>query len=236
MRRRPHPHFWPRDGVMFEGFPIARDDVVIDVGCGDGKRILECAKTGAKVIATDIRPDAIEIVSGQLSAIGADFEAFVSDAAPLPLADESATRVISTQVIEHVDDPYAFLAELVRIGRPGALYFLSAPDAAGDHLVKRIAHPSAFEKPHHIRIIQRGEFGDMVTQTGLIIERRAIINFADLMSWLLLWVDEDAKSQQLRAQWHALWNDVLDAPGGARLEAILDEALPKDQIIVARKP
>ncbi|WP_215199644.1 methyltransferase domain-containing protein, partial [Escherichia coli] len=45
-----------------------------------------------------------------------ELECLVSDCDPLPLADATATRVVSTEVIEHVDDPRQFLAELVRVG------------------------------------------------------------------------------------------------------------------------
>ncbi|TLL10335.1 methyltransferase domain-containing protein, partial [Pseudomonas aeruginosa] len=41
-----------------------------------------------------------------------ELECLVSDCDPLPLADATATRVVSTEVIEHVDDPRQFLAEL----------------------------------------------------------------------------------------------------------------------------
>ena len=40
--------------------------------------------------------------------------AIVTDANPLPLADETATKVISTEVIEHVDDVQRFLREFAR--------------------------------------------------------------------------------------------------------------------------
>ena len=233
---RPYRECWPEPGVLFEGMPISSDDVVIDVGFGEGEAIVACAELGARVIATDIRAEAVEAIARRLTAVGAKFEAFVSDAAPLPIPNETVTRVISTQVIEHVDDPDRFLSELVRIGRSGALYFLAAPDAAGEHLVKRIAHPIAFQKPHHIHIIKREEFAEMVTRAGLIVERRAYCGFADLMSWLMFWIDEEAKSQPLRDRWGALWNDIRGVRDGATLERILDEAWPKDQIIVARKP
>ena len=222
--------------MFFEGMPISANDVVIDVGFGEGEAIIACAELGARVIATDIRAEAVEAVARRLTAIGAKFEAFVSDASPLPVPNEAATRVISTQVIEHVDDPQAFLSELVRIGCPGALYFLAVPDGAGEHLVKRIAHPIAFEKPHHVRIIEREEFAEMVTRAGLIVERRAYCGFADLLSWLMFWVDEEGKSQSLRHRWGVLWHDLRLTPGGPALERILDAAWPKDQIIVARKP
>ena len=236
MRKVPYPDYWTSPGLMYERFPVSKADIVIDVGFGPGHLIFECARLGAKVIATDILPEPVAQLSQQLQAIGASYEAFVSDANPLPLADEAVTRVISTQVIEHVDDPDAFLRELVRIGRPGALYFLATPDAAGEHMMKKIAHPSAFEKPNHIRIIERDDFAALVTRAGLVIEHRAYRGFSDLFSWLMFWTDAEAEANALRERWDELWDDILLTPRGRQLEGIVDAAWPKDQIIVARKP
>ena len=48
---------------------------------------------------------------------------------PLPIADNTATRVILSEVLGHVEHPAKLMAEVVRIAQPGALFFLSVPDA-----------------------------------------------------------------------------------------------------------
>ncbi len=225
----------PADGFLFEHFPVGEDDVVADIGCGTGDLIVQCADFGARLIAVDIDPLNIQTVRERLRARGSDFEAFVSDAAPLPLPDGAATRVISTEVIEHVDDVRAFLAELARIGRPGARYLLSVPAPETERLLTHIAAPEAFQKPNHVRIVGRQEFADLVTGAGLVVEHRAFFGFVHSLQWLMFWLDDEAKTASIRSSWRQLWSDLLKTRNGPLLKSILDGALPKQQVIVARK-
>ncbi|MEZ1349725.1 class I SAM-dependent methyltransferase, partial [Pseudomonas aeruginosa] len=99
---------------LFSGFPISAEDTVLDVGCGDGGNVHFCAMRGARIIIADIDAEKIARTRERLADTPArELECLVSDCDPLPLADATATRVVSTEVIEHVDDPRQFLAELV---------------------------------------------------------------------------------------------------------------------------
>lgn len=110
---------------LFTGFPVSPGDTLLDVGCGDGGNVHFCAMRGAKIIIADIDAAKVEATRQRLSDTPArEVECHVTDCNPLPIADATATRVVSTEVIEHVDDPAQFLAELVRVGQPGALYLL----------------------------------------------------------------------------------------------------------------
>ena len=103
------------------GFKIAQADVVVDVGCGAGNASSFAAKHGAEVISLDIDPSVIENVKQRMQGLPTrSCQAFVSDCNPIPLPAECATVVLAMEVLEHVDDPAALLAELVRIGKPGA--------------------------------------------------------------------------------------------------------------------
>jgi 2-polyprenyl-3-methyl-5-hydroxy-6-metoxy-1,4-benzoquinol methylase len=48
--------------------------------------------------------------------------------APFPLADASADIVISVETIEHLENPRAFIRELVRIVRPGGRVVVTTPN------------------------------------------------------------------------------------------------------------
>jgi SAM-dependent methyltransferase len=51
----------------------------------------------------------------------------IASLANLPMADESFDAVLCTQVLEHVDDPLAVLAELQRVLRPEGRLWLTVP-------------------------------------------------------------------------------------------------------------
>jgi hypothetical protein len=120
---------------------------------------------------------------------------------------------VSTEVLEHVDDPAAFMAEFVRIGRSGAHYILPAPDPVAEHLVKRIAEPGAFRRPNHMRIFEREEFAALVGNSGLVIERQVPIGFFSALSWILFWADRvDPVTMQAERleSWTRTWGQVMD--------------------------
>ena len=60
---------------------------------------------------------------------------------------ESIDKIICTEVIEHVDDPMVALRELMRVGKPGALYLLSVPGQRSEELIKSVAPAYWFESP-----------------------------------------------------------------------------------------
>lgn len=225
---------------VFRGIPVGPDDTVVDVGCGDGGASLFCARRGAHVTVVDIDPQVITAIGEKLAEIIPHaYATHVSNADPLPLADAVASRVLCTEVLEHVDDPDQLLAELARIGKPGARYLLSVPDALQENLQKHVAPPSYFQKPNHVRIIEREQFARMVTRAGLIIEEHTQYGFFWSIWWALFWackVDLDKPDHPALNHWTEAWRAILALPQGTQLKQQLDQFMPKSQIIVARKP
>src|SRR5690606_39105132 len=71
----------------------------------------------------------------------------VTDCNPLPLDSGFASRIIAMEVLEHVADPQIILAELARVGRPGALYLISVPDGAAEKMQIPFAPSSTSVRP-----------------------------------------------------------------------------------------
>lgn len=227
-------------GELFKGFPVTADDTLIDVGCGDGGNVQFCARRGARIIVADIDAAKIEATRQRLVDTPArSVECHVTDCNPLPIPDGTATRVVSTEVIEHVDDPAQFLSELVRVGQPGALYLLSVPHPSSEDLQKDIAAPVYFQKPNHIRIISEEQFKAMVSNAGLEIISHSQYGFYWSMWMLLFWeakVDLSSPDHPMLNHWAQTWKTVLDSPRGAQIKEALDAVVAKSQVIIARKP
>ncbi len=71
------------------------------------------------------------------------FEGLVSLCDPVPVPDGTATRVLCSEVIEHLDTPSLLMSEMVSIGQPGALYLFTCPDPQAEALQKYPAPPRA---------------------------------------------------------------------------------------------
>ena len=227
-------------GELFTDMPVDPGDTVLDVGCGEGGMLLFCARRGARVIGVDIQVETVEAVRARLSAEGfADACFHVAPAERLPLEDGSVTRVICTEVLEHVDDPQVVLAELLRVGAPGARYLLTVPDALTETLMQHVAPAEYFERPNHIRIVSREEFPAMVSAAGFEILRQDSYGFFWSVWWALFCTTGEgrpAPPNPVLDHWAAAWSALLDSPQGAEYQRRLDAFLPKSQVIIARKP
>jgi len=232
--------FHPENGELFTGFAIGPEDVVADIGCGDGGNARYCASRGARLILADISPDCVAAAAARVAAVPGHkpYESHVTDSDPLPIADAAATRVICTEVIEHVDSPARLLAELVRIGRPGAQYLITSPAPEAEAIQKKIAPPGYFEKPNHLRIIPFDELARWVEEAGLVIEARHTYGFYSVMWWTMFWACDVplGTSHPVLDHWTLCWQTLLNLPDGPKTKHALDDLLPKSQMIIARKP
>jgi 2-polyprenyl-3-methyl-5-hydroxy-6-metoxy-1,4-benzoquinol methylase len=237
---------------LLTGFQISAADSVLDVGCGAGGATLFCANRGAQVTFTDVVPEKIEALRVKVSLTPARaFEGIVSDSIPLPIDAGSMSRVICMEVLEHVENPPAFLKELVRVGQPGALYLLAVPDPVGEHIQKDFAPAYYFERPNHIHVFEREEFAELVRETGLEIVSRDGFGFFWTFWMFLYWTQAKAVGAELTGEslnvvippyppllndWAKLWDQINKIPEAEPMKQALDRLLPKSQVIIARKP
>jgi 2-polyprenyl-3-methyl-5-hydroxy-6-metoxy-1,4-benzoquinol methylase len=232
--------FNTESGEVYRGVPIGPDDVVVDVGCGEGGALGFCADLGAHVIGIDHDEESLERVRHKLAMTSArKKECFASKAETLPLADGTATRVLCTEVLEHVDDPSVVLRELMRIGAPGSIYLITVPDPVAESVQQTVAPPLYFQRPNHLRIFARDEFAATVAEAGLEITHRGSYGFYWAVWWAMFWacdVDLAAPDHPALNHWSEAWDKLLHTPDGPRVQQALDAIMPKSQVIVARKP
>ena len=227
-------------GALYTGFQTGPDDVVIDVGCGEGGFTGFCARQGSHVILVDIDANSIAGAAARMRETNAkQVEAYVSNCAPIPVADARATRIICTEVLEHVDDPAALMGELHRVAAPGALFLLSVPDPVIEGVQRQLAPELYWRKPNHLRVFGREDFAALVTAAGLTIEHRGSFSFYQALWWSLFWacgVPLEAPDHPVLHHLERAWSALLDLPNGPAAKRALDEVMPKSQVIVARKP
>lgn len=93
--------------------------VVADVGGGPGFFVREFREAGALALCLDTD-------SGELAALGGPEQgSAVGSALRLPLASGTVDVCFSSNVLEHVADWRAVLAEMVRVTKPGGIVFVA---------------------------------------------------------------------------------------------------------------
>ncbi|MFD0775775.1 class I SAM-dependent methyltransferase [Streptomonospora algeriensis] len=97
------------------------DEVVVpDVGGGPGYFADELRAAGARCVCIDPDPAELRLRGGRVPDT-----AVLGSALRLPVRTGSVDVCLSSNVLEHVPDPQAMAAEMVRATRPGGLVFLS---------------------------------------------------------------------------------------------------------------
>src|SRR6476661_7288098 len=94
--------------------------VLVDLGCGGGLMGPHVAPLGYRHVGIDIGLPGLALAREHgLSPVG-------GSALEVPLADSCADVVLACEVLEHVEDDVAVLAECARLLRPGGLLLLDA--------------------------------------------------------------------------------------------------------------
>lgn len=109
-------------GRLFAVFEPRGDEVVIDVGCGNGRDIRALAAAGhaGQLIGLDLSP-------GMLRSVGVPpAELVCADAAALPIRSGAGDLVLAMSMLYHVPELDEALAEVRRVLRPGGTFLSSA--------------------------------------------------------------------------------------------------------------
>ncbi|WP_083730918.1 MULTISPECIES: bifunctional 2-polyprenyl-6-hydroxyphenol methylase/3-demethylubiquinol 3-O-methyltransferase UbiG [Protofrankia] len=118
-------YWFKRHEAAYAAFaPFTTGAVVVEAGCGEGYGAAMLARSASRVIAVDTAADVVEHVRRTYPAttpVRADLQR-------LPFADATAEVVANLQVIEHLNDQEAFLAECARVLRPAGTLVLTTPN------------------------------------------------------------------------------------------------------------
>jgi 2-polyprenyl-6-hydroxyphenyl methylase / 3-demethylubiquinone-9 3-methyltransferase len=95
---------------------------VADIGCGGGLFAEEFARLGARVIGIDPSRPSLYTARSHAAAMGLSIDYRAGTGERLPLDDASVDIACCVDVLEHVNDVDAVIAETARVLRPGGVY------------------------------------------------------------------------------------------------------------------
>ena len=121
--------------IRFDRLGLRTGSVFLDAGAGFGRHAFEAARRGATVYALDYAADE---VTGTRAVFGAMLEAgditpasyggvLRGDATKLPFADDTFDCVVTSEVLEHIQNDVAAIAELHRVLKPGGTLGVTVP-------------------------------------------------------------------------------------------------------------
>lgn len=99
---------------------------VLDVGCGGGLLAEAMARQGARVVGLDLASELIEVARLHALEAGVSIDYRVESAEQHALGGVGGYDVVTCmEMLEHVPDPHAIVAELATLVRPGGHVFVS---------------------------------------------------------------------------------------------------------------
>ena len=121
--------------VRFDKLPVGPGSMFLDAGAGFGRHAFEAARRGARVVALDYAEEETTVTRATFAAM---FEAgeiksenlvavLRGDATRLPFADNTFDCIVTSEVLEHIQNDVAALHELSRVLKPGGVLAATVP-------------------------------------------------------------------------------------------------------------
>jgi SAM-dependent methyltransferase len=166
--------------IRFEELGVRPGDRVLDVGSGFGRHVYECARRGAHVMALDYAADEVVGTRDTLAAmvdageITADklIGVLRGDATRLPFPDATFDVVITSEVLEHIQDDVAAITEMVRVLVPGGRFAATVPAWLPETINWKLSDDYHAPKSigGHVRIYGRTEMRAKLRTAGLDVD------------------------------------------------------------------
>jgi SAM-dependent methyltransferase len=170
---------------------------VADVGCGEQPLRALITTLGGRYTAIDLHQNADNTVD------------VLADITSIPLPDEAFDLLVCSEVLEHVSDPNAALAELGRLCQPGGSIVITTPFAYPLH-----EEPRDFVRltPYQLTRYADGNQLEVVQLTTAGDELQVLATV-----WCNLW---SRSGPQPRSLWRAFWNAAMRLPVNAMVYAL----------------
>ncbi|MCH9838758.1 methyltransferase domain-containing protein [bacterium] len=235
--------------IRFDLLDLRQGDRVLDVGAGFGRHIFECARRGADVVALDYAEDEVIETRATLGAmvdageidIGRFKGVLRGDATHLPFADASFDKVITSEVLEHIQDDVAAISEMIRVLKPGGIFAATVPAWGPEKINWMLSDEYHAPKSvgGHVRIYSKTELSAKLRTAGL--ELRGTHRAHALHSpywWLKCAVGPRNDDHPMVTKYRKFleW-DIVEQPTSTRVaERVLSPAMGKSIVFYGHKP
>jgi SAM-dependent methyltransferase len=219
--------------------------LVLDVGCGTGRHLLELSRLRASFIGLDMsREDLRKMrylvhLTAKERPVVATIGAVQGDGERLPFADGLFDCVICTETLEHVPDDRLVARELVRVLRPGGVLVLSVPDEHSERLLWWLSPRYRNTPGGHVRIYRRGDVARLARECGAEPYAIDFRHSLESVRWLVHSVVDREWGKPGLVTRGIRW--LLDTPAHrnwralAWCDALGNRVLPKSIVLYGRK-
>ncbi len=234
--------------IRFDRLGLRPGAMFLDAGAGFGRHAFEAARQGATVFALDW---AQEEVVGTRNTFGAMIEAreipsatyggaLRGDATRLPFADATFDTVVTSEVLEHIQDDVTAIKELHRVLKPGGTLGVTVPTWWPEKINWMLSDEYHAPKSPggHVRIYSATELKAKLRAAGLdVFASHHAHALHSPYWWLKCAVGPSRNDHPLVTRYRRFleW-DIMTAPRSTRVaERVLSPVLGKSLIVYSRK-
>lgn len=231
--------------VDFSYFPLRAGDVVLDLGCGEGRHVISAYVEGqVHSVGVDLCVDDLLTTQQKYQDFAEpdnaskSFGLSAANALFLPFADNTFDKIICSEVLEHIPDYRAALDEIHRVLKPGGLLCASVPRRWPEKICWQLSDAYHLVPGGHLRIFRASELRGDIERLGFNHYYRHWAHALHAPFWwlkCLFWNTQD--SNWLVRQYHKLlvW-DLMERPRLTRtLERLMNPIMGKSVVMYFRK-
>ncbi len=227
--------------IDFDLFEIESEEIMLDVGCGDGRHSLSKKIHGATIISLDMNEDRLSELKYKIRGQSSDHNGnsihiLRGDALKLPFPDESIDKVVCSEVLEHIPEVEDCIEEINRVLKPSGELAISVPSWFSEVLYEYLAEEYLGKPGGHIHVFTRGELKEIVEKNGFEIWRTDAGHSLHFLYWLLRAIfGIEEEDNLLPSLYHSFLESADNSKFWKNVENSLNNLFPKSYIIYAKK-
>lgn len=189
------------NGMFLPGTNTAQR--LIEVGCGNGSMLSLMRDLGWEVNGLEFDPACKQLVEMH------GIPCHIGDLRDQHYPDDTFDAIYTGNVIEHLIDPYNFVAECARVLKPGGRFVLLTPNSAGFGHAYYKSDWRGLEPPRHLSLFNLKNISKLLLDNGFKIE---IIRTTNRGAWYIFGMSKAIRKARLHV------SQALDS--GVRLLSI----------------
>jgi SAM-dependent methyltransferase len=229
--------------VDFEHLRLQDNDRILDLGCGEGRHAITA------YLCKNVESVAVDLSIKDLQTTKERFVEFadpdngdkrllisIANGTQLPFNEHTFDKVICSEVLEHVADYGAVIAEINRVLKPGGVFAVSVPRFFPEWVCWQLSDEYHEVKGGHIRIFNAAYLKQDIETSGFVHYKRHHAHSLHVPYWWLkcfFWRDEADKEARLVATYHKflVW-DLMSQPKITRwLDWLLNPIMGKSVVM-----